>query len=75
MRDGQLGHGDWQSQWQPKKVEAFAGLLAGQRIVAVSGGGCHSLALAADGDVWSLGYVWMEGNISLCVRCIGNISL
>ena len=49
---GRLGHGDEQSQWQPKKVEAFAG----QRVVAVSAGAWHSLALIADGAVWSWGY-------------------
>ncbi|EOD32345.1 hypothetical protein EMIHUDRAFT_631926 [Emiliania huxleyi CCMP1516] len=47
---GRLGHGDQQIQWQPKKIEAFAG----QRVVAVSAGG-HSLALTADGAVWSWG--------------------
>jgi len=50
---GQLGHGDQQHRWQPEKIEA----LAGQRVVAVSAGGVHSLALAADGSVWS----WGEG--------------
>jgi len=54
---GQLGHGDEQDQLQPKKVEA----LAGQRVVAVSAGAAHSLALTADGAVslelgpWLLG--------------------
>ena len=48
---GQLGHGDQQDQLLPKKVEAFAG----QRVVAVSAGGGHSLALTADGSVWSWG--------------------
>ena len=38
-------------QWQPKKIEAFAG----QRVVAVSAGGAHSLAVTADGAVWSWG--------------------
>jgi len=50
---GQLGHGDEQIQHQPKKIEAFAG----QRVVAVSAGLTHSLALTADGSVWS----WGEG--------------
>jgi len=48
---GQLGHGHEQIQMQPKKIEAFAG----QHVVAVSAGGRHSLALAADGAVWSWG--------------------
>ena len=50
--DGQLGHGDGQEQRQPKKVEA----LAGQRVVAVSAGLAHSLALTANGAVWSWGW-------------------
>ena len=50
--DGQLGHGDAQNQLLPKKVEA----LAGQRVVAVSARGMHSLAITADGSVWSWGY-------------------
>ena len=49
---GKLGHGDTQAQLLPKKVEAFAG----QHVVAVSAGPNHSLALTADGSVWSWGY-------------------
>ena len=48
---GKLGHGDEQDQLQPKKVEA----LAGRCVVAVSAGGEYSLALTADGAVWSWG--------------------
>ena len=48
---GKLGHGDQQNQLLPKKVEAFAD----QRVVAVLAGGYHSLALTADGAVWSWG--------------------
>ena len=48
---GKLGHGDEQQQLLPKKVEA----LAGQRVVAVEPGYFHSIALAADGAVWSWG--------------------
>ena len=50
---GKLGHGDQQTQLLPKKVETFVG----QRVVAVSAGAMHSLALTADGDLWS----WGEG--------------
>ena len=46
-----LGHGDDQDQWQPTKVEA----LAEQRIIAVSAGREHSLALTGSGAVWSWG--------------------
>ena len=48
---GQLGHDDEQRQLLPKKVEAFAD----QRVVAVSAGEYHSLALTADSAVWSWG--------------------
>ena len=48
---GRLGHGDEQEQLLPKKVEG----LAGQRVVAVSAGGFHNLALTTDGAVWSWG--------------------
>ena len=47
-----MGHGDEQSQLLPKKVEA----LTGQRVVAVSAGAYHSLAITADGAVWSWGW-------------------
>jgi len=46
-----LGHGDQQSQLLPKKVEA----LADQRVVAVSAAHAHSLALTADGAVFTWG--------------------
>ena len=48
---GLLGHGNKQDQLLPKKVEAFAG----RRVVAVSAGVYHSLAITADGAVWSWG--------------------
>ena len=53
--DGMLGHGDEQNQLLPKKVEAFAD----QRVVAVSAGEDHSLAITADGAVWS----WGDGGL------------
>ena len=49
---GTLGHGAHQNQLLPKKVEAFAD----QSVVAVSAGGEHSLAITADGAVWSWGW-------------------
>ena len=48
---GELGHGDEQNQLLPKKVEAFAG----RRVVAVSAGCSHSLAISADGAVFTCG--------------------
>ena len=42
---------DEQDQLLPKKIEDFAD----QRVVAVSAGMVHSLALTADGAVWSWG--------------------
>jgi len=56
---GRLGHGDEQDHSQPKKIEAFAG----RRVVAVSASIEHSLALTADGAVWSWGggYIAMLG--------------
>ena len=48
---GPLGHGDDQAQWLPTKVETFAG----RRVVAVSAGGGHSLAVTANGAIWSWG--------------------
>ena len=48
---GELGHGDEQNQLLPKKIEA----LAAQRVVAVSAGYVHSLALTADGAVLTWG--------------------
>jgi len=48
---GRLGHGDEQNQLLPKKIEAFAG----QRVVAVSAGERHSLAITADGAVLTWG--------------------
>ena len=50
--DGRLGHGDTQLQLLPKKVEAFAG----RSVIAVSAGDSHSLAITADGAVWSWGF-------------------
>ena len=49
---GKLGHGDRRHQLLPKTVEA----LAGQRVVAMAAGGSHSLAITADGAVWSWGF-------------------
>jgi len=57
---GRLGHGDEQNQLLPKKVEA----LAGQRVVAVSAGYQHSLALTANGAV----FTWGKGEYG----CLGH---
>ena len=58
---GFLGHGeDLSNQLLPKKVEA----LAGQRVVAVSAGALHSLAITADGGV----FTWGRGEYG----CLGH---
>ena len=57
---GRLGHGDEEARLLPKKIEAFAA----QRVVAVSAGGFHSLALSADGAV----FTWGKGDHA----CLGN---
>jgi len=46
-----LGHGDQQDQLLPKEVEAFAC----RRVVATLLGGAHSIALTADGAVFTWG--------------------
>ena len=48
---GRLGHGDELEQLLPKKIEGFAG----QRVIAVSAGARHSLAITADGAVFTWG--------------------
>ena len=48
---GKLGHGDEENQLRPKVVEA----LQGTRVVQISGGNIHTLALAEDGKVFSWG--------------------
>ena len=50
--NGNLGHGDEQQLLLPKKVEAFAD----QRVVAVSAGYNHGLAITADGAFVSWGF-------------------
>ena len=50
-RYGALGHGDWTNQLQPKRVAA----LAKERVVGVSASDCHSLALTAEGALFSFG--------------------
>ena len=57
---GQLGHGDEEDQWQPKKIEA----LAGQRVNSVSAGTWHSLARTTDGAV----FAWGKGDTG----CLGH---
>ena len=49
-----------QSQPLPKKVEA----LAGRRVVAVSAGRCHSIAITADSAV----FTWGQGKDG----CLGH---
>ena len=58
--EGKLGHGDTHDQLLPKKVEALAGL----RVVDVSAGNDHSLAITADGAV----FTWGGGESS----CLGH---
>ena len=54
---GQLGHGDQQHQLLPRKVEA----LTGQRVLAVSAGFGHSLAITAASSGGAQRYVRRSG--------------
>ena len=65
-----LGHGDYTTHQKPKKIET----LAGRRIVAVSAGQDHSLALAADGALWSWG-MEIECDESLQTGAYGRLGL
>jgi alpha-tubulin suppressor-like RCC1 family protein len=49
--NGKLGHGDQANQLVPKQV----GALGFQKVVRVSAGPCHTLALTAQGRVFSFG--------------------
>jgi len=60
-RYGRLGHGDELDQPQPVRIVA----LAGRHVVAVAAGRSHSLALTADGSVWSWGW-GREGRLGHC---------
>ena len=60
---GKLGHGDWQIQLLPKKIEAFAG----QRVIAVSAGEGHSATAARPHRRWrrlclGQGRIWPPGH-------------
>ena len=47
---GQLGHGDEENQLRPKHIVALT-----ERVVAVSAGSYHSLAVTASGTLFSCG--------------------
>lgn len=49
--NGKLGHGDQANQLVPKQI----GALGFQKVVRVSAGPCHTLALTAQGRVFSFG--------------------
>jgi len=57
---GHRAHGDEQNQLLPKKIEA----LAGQRVVALSAGAAHSLAVTAGGAFLT----WGESEVG----CLGH---
>ena len=52
---GQLGNGETADPRRPVKVDA-TGALVGKRVVAIAAGENHSLALTADGLVFTWGY-------------------
>eukprot|EP00455_Lapot_gusevi_P028562 TRINITY_DN3051_c0_g2_i4.p1 TRINITY_DN3051_c0_g2~~TRINITY_DN3051_c0_g2_i4.p1 ORF type:complete len:430 (+),score=147.97 TRINITY_DN3051_c0_g2_i4:52-1341(+) len=51
---GQLGHGDKVDSHEPKEIAALQ--LQGDRVVGIGGGGQHSLAVTANGDLYSWGF-------------------
>ena len=48
---GQLGHGDRQSQEQPKRIES----LENSRCVKIACGGYHSLVLTSEDEIFAFG--------------------
>jgi alpha-tubulin suppressor-like RCC1 family protein len=57
-RAGQLGLGysGWSSRANSFQSVTFKGLPLGTKIISISAGGDHSLALDSDGKVWATGY-------------------
>jgi len=52
-QSGALGHGSLEAEVLPRRIEALA--QNGCRFVAVAAGGCHTLALTEEGDLYGWG--------------------
>jgi len=51
--NGALGHGSFEAEVLPRRIEALA--LTGRRFVAVAAGDCYALALAEEGELYGWG--------------------
>lgn len=53
---GQLGHGNTESITEPKSIEVFEKLPDDNRVIQISCGDNHSIAVTAKGDVYTWGF-------------------
>lgn len=58
-RHGDLGHGDTENKMLPTLVEALS--FAREKILMVTGGYCHTMAVTEEGDVYTWGAGGLEG--------------
>lgn len=53
---GQLGHGNTENVTEPKSIEVFENLPSDNRVIQISCGDNHSIAVTEQGDVYTWGF-------------------